>query len=1069
MRKSFFLFLLAVLVFENISGQNQGSNSESLKSLFFSEPSVNWGTVLTAHKNEITDSLIDDWREEAIALYSAEKYDKAHQLIDVCLFLTKTLNHIDLYGKCLLVKSETFYFQAEYVQSVEMAGQAAASFIKSKNTYQLARSKHRLGLCYYAQEEYKKSAVAFEESMTLKRQVLAGEPSNKTYQESLYITYDKYGDAVYQLEEYDKEIKINQEALALAKKYGWKSDEAYMLYCLGWTHAWGKKMYKDAVSYLEQSIQNYHEIPDSAFILYNYKVLIRVRERMKDSIAATADAGKASAIALKLKDQQRALEFVNYFIQWYNAETRTAGVIPFYESKQKLLAMLPDSVMKVKDALAEAYKKNREYEKSARTYRELLAMTTNEEAKASAYWSLGLVYDELKDYKKEIESFRAAIPYYSKQTNKHNQIILLSNIGITARNAEDSVLAYKSSDEIIALALKYGDPDYPAYAFDKAIDNYAHYKDYKRKIETMIMKYNQFVKIGDHERSGENAKLIGKAYEETLNDFEKAEQYYLLSMDHYGKTENKDAQALAYWNYAYNLSENRKIHKEAIEAYKKGAAIYLELKDTVDARTLYCNIGFTYRKLDDSTSAYAFHKKAIDLTQKNSDLEVHMVAYDKAIDTYSFFDDYKKERKARIQKYDLYVKKGDLRKSGLAAIEVGDAYKEEPADYVKANQYYTLSVGIFSRLNDKPTLALAYWTQAANLANDKKYTQGMASYDKAIALYTQLKDTVQWKSVLCNYANLYRLKGDSIMMTRKLQSAVALTERNSDPANLIHVYDVAIDMYAEMKNISRKRQTMIEKYNLYKKIGDPKRSGLQAQEIGKEYQNDPKNFNTAARYFDIGIKDLEKTDDKKELGIAYWNRAFNLDEYLNKNNEAIEDYKKSIALFKTVRDTSRLKSVTTNVAMIYRELNDSVNSYEFHKQAIDLTLKNSDPLLLAYCYETTAESYAHFKNRAKQRDMLIKRLETCEKAKNPNMAGEAAISLGKFYEDILNEYQTAETYYLKGIALHNQTDNLDRRANAYWNYAYNHGQRLNGYQVALDNYEIAFGLYMQNKDTSNAS
>ena len=1068
MRKLFFPFFLSLLFCGNVSAQDKKANSDALKSAFLAAQSSSWGTVFTAHKNEVNDSLIDGWREEAIKLYGAEQYDPAHQLVDLCIFLSKTIRNTDLNGKCLLVKAETYYFQSENQKTIELANQAAAAFTLSKNTFQLARSKHRLGLAYLALEDYKKSAAAFEESAALKQKLLATEPENKTYQESLYFTLDKYGDALYLLADYDKEIKVNKDALALSKKRGLKDDEAYQLYCLGWTHAWGKKLYKESIPYFEQSVKAYYEVPDSIFLLYNYKELIKVREQLNDSISAIADADKAVAIALALEDKKRALAIVDGIIQWYSTAQRPIGAIPFYEAKEKQLTMFPDSVRKVKVDMAECYRKAGKFEKSIQTYLGLLAMTTDEGELASTNWSLAIVYEEVKAYQKEIECFRAAIPYYSKQENKHNHIILLNNIGITSQNAGDSIEAYKTYKEAIAITIKYGDPNYPTYAFDKAIESYSYYKDYKRKIETMIMKYSLFMAGGDHEKSGEMAKLIGKEYEGVLKDFVKAEQYFLLCIEHYSKTTNTDALALAYWNYAYNRSENQKVHKEAIDAYKKAIVIYTEQKDTVDIKILLCNVGLTYQVMDDSANAYTFHQKAIDLTLHNADPENLVYAYTKAIDTYSHFNSYKRKRNALFKVYELYLKRGDLRKSGEAAIALGQAFEETPADFDKANQYYQTSIANFTKLNDKSLMGLAYWTQAINLTNNKKsYPSAIAAFDKAVGYYAQLKDTAKWKSVLCDYAYLYSSKGDTTMAAKKFQSAITLTAKNSDRENLVYVYDKMVN-YSE-KDYRRKRSAMLMKYELFIKMGDMKRSGLQAQVIGKEYQKDPKNYKTVDFYFDRGIKALEKINNRSELGTAYWNKAYNLDENLKRNKEGIENYQVAIGHFKAVHDTANLKSVITNVAMIYREMNDSVNSYKFHQQSIDLTYKYADPLLLAYCYEITAASYAHFKNYGKQKELLLKRLQIYEELKDNNMAGEAAISLGKMYEENIKDYSTAESYYLKGIAYHNLTNNLDRQANALWNYAYNHGQNLRDHQLAIEKYEVAYSLYMQNRDTSNAS
>ena len=906
--------------------QDRTITSEKLKVRFLSAPAAGWGALFTEFKKDLSDSVVNGWREDAIKLYGEKEFEPAHKLIDVCLYLSNALHQTDLNGKCLLVKAEIYYFQEQYPKAIDFARRAGLTFVQSNDKFELARSKNRLAVSYAADKKIDQALAAFDEAIALKKQLVA---EDDEYAESLYGSYEGYAEVLYREGHYDKEIEINKEAVQLAKKLEWTGREAYRLYSLGWTYERAKEKYPEAIPYFEHSNLIYGTIGDTTFLLYNYKELIISREAVGDSAAALTDADKAIALMIPNSKKNDANDFFKKFINRYKDPYHQKGLARFYEAREKLFAANLDSVVIIKTELAELYKTRKDYDKSIQKHNEILALPIEGLMRGDAYWNVALVYNEQADYKKEVENFKEAIKYYSKSENKHNQIVLLSNIGITYRNVDDSINSYKAHQEAIDLMMKFSDPTDPSYAYDKTIETYTYFKNYKRKVECMKMKFDLFQTLNDDTKSGEMAKLIGKEYEEALHDFDNANQYYLLSIDNYTKADDQSNMAFNYWNHAYNQGENKKDYKISLISYKKAERIYSYLKDTSNWKTILCNMALTYRNLGDSTNAFKTNQQAIDLTLKNSDPENLIYAYTKAIDTYDHYNNYKRKRAALTKKYEVYTR----------------------------------------------------------------------------------------------------------VLSQKLNQVKTL--KNND------------------------LNTLLE--------GDQVACGLQAVAVGKEYEKDPKDIKTANRYFLLAIEHYKKTSDKSGLATAHWNNAYDLDIYQKKKKEGIESYKKAIPLYAELKDTTNWKTLLCNVAIIYRDLRDSINSYNYHHQSIALTLNNSDPEELSYCYKVTAESYNEFKNFGKQMDILNKQLAIYEKQKNHLKIGEVLKAIGKVYEDSYKNYSMADAYYRKCLDQYNQTDDVSARANAYWSYSYNKKEKLNDYKEAINGFESAYVLFLQSKDTSNAS
>ena len=264
-----------------VPGQSVKSTPDHLKSKFLEAPATEWGKIFIEYKTEIKDTLVDRWRTQAIALYGTNEIIPAHLLIDVCLHLSNLLQNVDLNGMCLLAKAEIYFQEKDYPHAIDFAQRAGKAFIQSKNTYQLARSKNRMARSYHYSQQDQNSVKAFEEAIALKKQLIKAEPGDKLYNESLYGSLEDFGIALYEMTQYERAIKLYQEALEVSKRVKYDYVEAALLYDIGLAYSYNKQP-TEAIVYFEKAIRAYEVSKDSASIMGTYRQLIKAHDAKGD-------------------------------------------------------------------------------------------------------------------------------------------------------------------------------------------------------------------------------------------------------------------------------------------------------------------------------------------------------------------------------------------------------------------------------------------------------------------------------------------------------------------------------------------------------------------------------------------------------------------------------------------------------------------------------------------------------------------------------------------------------------------------------------------------------------------
>jgi CHAT domain-containing protein len=942
---------LLLFAFLHAHSQDQRSKNDQVKAQFLASPSSEWPQLFNQHRTELKDSVVDRWRKEVITLYGSNETVEAHNLIDVCLHLSNAMQNTDLNGMCLLAKAEVFYKERKYPHVIDYAQRAGKAFVISKNNYQLARSKNRLALGYHKSEQDEAAIKAWEESIGIKRALVKSQPTNKTYEETLYGSLLDFGIGLYDMKQHDRSVKMYEEALMIAHHVGYKVD-GDLNYNIGLSRYYGGK-YAEAVMAFEKAISGYEETQDYEFVVNSYEQLIKahIADGNRESAASTARIALAYGGALK--NQSIVIKFMQSSITRYMSAEEYSVLIPFCEAKKELYSKLyPDSIISAGTQLANAFKGAGRFEKAINEFKSIYEL------------------------------------------NK------------TAR---------------------------------------------------------------DESGCASTASSIAAIYENSLLDFNAAATYYKLAVDHYAKTKALSSNALALWYEGYNLGQNLKDYLGSIRSYDKAIVLYSQLKDTANWKTMLCNAGYSYRDAGDSINAYKYHERAINLCLRNSNAELPNSAFDKAAETATHFAHFGKKANYLRRKFEYNKTRGDVPTSGKVAKAIAAVYEEEIKDYKAADQNYRLALDYAIKGGDKKVIANAYWELAFNQSEHlNQRVTGIDNYLKAVALAREIKDTTSTLSLLNNVAIVYRDAGDSVNSYKYHDQAIAVALTSKKPEMISSSYVKVIETYNTFGNAGKKLEFMKKRYELWKSARNDKECGIACKKLGKEYEEQRKDFKTAHVYYRLAVDHVAKVNAATDLGEAYWNIAYNEDQNLHKYKEANENYRSAIKYYAVDGDTSSVKSLINNIAVVYRTLGDSINAYKVHQEGVDYTLHSSDPSNLAYSYEKFGNTYGHFKNFAKKLEMLKKAYAVYEKNNNQVSMGEQLKNIGKMYEEDFQDHKKAEPYFLQNVQLADKTQDINAKGYAYWNYGYNQGKLLE-YQKAINNYEIAFKFFMANKDTSNAS
>ncbi|HYG01631.1 MAG TPA: CHAT domain-containing tetratricopeptide repeat protein [Chryseosolibacter sp.] len=569
----------------------------------------------------------------------------------------------------------------------------------------------------------------------------------------------------------------------------------------------------------------------------------------------------------------------------------------------------------------------------------------NKSWQASCRWNLGYAYgDGLSQPAQSIPYYLKAIELYDGLNDSASVVQILRNVALQYNLLKDFESSFRASERAMLLAKKVNDPT------SIALITYLTASTYKERGDaTLAIRYFE---------EAENAYTLADNVTEVISIKEKAAGLY-VELGQFDRAIKKHEERLllatdpatkadAYWEMAYIKGENQDDHTGAIDSYKKCAEVYASLNDTTNLNTIYANIGFDYRDLNDSTSAYLYHKKGIDLTSSGANLNRKAYAFDRAAKTYSHFGNYTAALALYDKAFGIYRDLGQHKDAAVIAEAMGEASNKSKA-FERAAAFFKDAIALYNRAADKANEAETYWDYAFTLGNNlRRYREGIDNYHIAYTLYMQIPDSVNASVMLSNIGQTYWSLVDYDSAIGYHRKAIHLASKSKNMKQVAKSWSKLATLYTESNNPVGTFEALKNSVIALEVLNDSVELANTYNEIANSYVK-AKKYTEAFSSFEKALAIRKAGKDQSlasstlyDMAWAYYDKAD------FKNAEKL--YSQSYNIRKAINDEEGQVYALANLGLIEQSVNADYKKAEAHlNEAIAIAKKIQDDYILAYC------------------------------------------------------------------------------------------------------------------------
>jgi CHAT domain-containing protein len=390
------------------------------------------------------------------------------------------------------------------------------------------------------------------------------------------------------------------------------------------------------------------------------------------------------------------------------------------------------------------------------------------------------------------------------------------------------------------------------------------------------------------------------------------------------------------------------------------------------------------------------------------------------------------------------------------------AKKQE--DFELSKEYFLKALDHAKLTKNKKREATVLWDLGNLYEGMKLYAPAINSSEQAFQIYVELNDSSNQVEMKRNEAIFYNKMRKFPQAKESIGAAVQVARGWNKPEKIAYTLDYQGLLCFEYKQYDCSIESYLESERIYVSLRDTAQLIKAKKNLSKSYR-DAKNVNQAIRK-QQEITALIKPGDLSAKADALWEVALlHGNDYAKNPKKAISYYNEAITIYSRLKDTTNLATVYNNIGYQYRDLGDSVNAYKSHQKAIALTTKRLAGQ--ADSYERLGFSYQHFKNWKKSLQSHHEALRLYKIEGDFIKSGKATENIASVYKET-KDFENVGKYYKESIELYRQAGARSDEAESYWDYAFNLGN-LRQYDEAIKNYRIAYGIYMEELDSVNAS
>ena len=283
-----------------------------------------------------------------------------------------------------------------------------------------------------------------------------------------------------------------------------------------------------------------------------------------------------------------------------------------------------------------------------------------------------------------------------------------------------------------------------------------------------------------------------------------------------------------------------------------------------------------------------------------------------------------------------------LRGEGFANLKMADLFLKK-SDYAQLEYHYKEGEHIGNLLRDSFILGLTFHQRAQYTLITNKLDETIRYLNKALGFYSETAHALYVAGVANELGFVQGKKGLYTEATAAYLKAVRLFERIESEKELANTLNNLAIVYYRLNEKEECLRRFKQCLAIQQRIGDVKRMAATAGNIVTVYT--PINLDSALHYQNIALEYAKRSGLLPAQAQAYQNQAALL-KRANRFEEALESEKNAIALLEQIGDQGKLAARYTQVADIYRQMQDSVKAATWYGKAEQLARQlNQKPLL----------------------------------------------------------------------------------------------------------------------------
>ena len=273
-------------------------------------------------------------------------------------------------------------------------------------------------------------------------------------------------------------------------------------------------------------------------------------------------------------------------------------------------------------------------------------------------------------------------------------------------------------------------------------------------------------------------------------------EYAKLALESARKTNNSIAIAEAY-KLLGNISYYKGEFNEVIRFYDSSLMEYKVVNDSFGQSKVLNNMGIIYQHIGDYKKSIDFHLKSLEFKKSLGDSVGIANSYNNIGSLYYDLRNYEKSSEYFKLALDMSENLGNISSVQGILNNLG-LINQDIGNIEKSNEYFQRSIEIGEQTGDLKVVATSYHNYGKSLFLTKKYTESLASYNKALDIYNQLG--IKNSQTLNNIGQLYLELDYYQKALQYLKKALQYAEEHSQFKVLSDIYQNISVAYERMGN-----------------------------------------------------------------------------------------------------------------------------------------------------------------------------------------------------------------------------------------------------------------------------